>query len=136
MDPEPVQLVGHHPPQLLALGVLLQHAARHAAPERQRELLTNLAGAGCDHVLGIGVDPDQPGHLDVEPGLLSHLKDHRLLDALAEVVRPAGERPQVGVDAVLKQDAAVLGCDTTDGGRDRTVGRRRGHAPSERSPSA
>jgi len=76
-------------------------------------------------VLGVGVDPDQPGDLDIEPGLLAHLAHHRLDDALAEVVRPAGQRPEVVVDAVLEQDPALVIGDAGDGGGDDAVRRRR-----------
>jgi hypothetical protein len=58
-------------------------------------LLADLAVVVGHHVVGVGVDPNHTGDLDIDAGLFLHLANHRVGHGLAQVHAAAGQAAQV-----------------------------------------
>jgi hypothetical protein len=76
--------------------------------EADRELLTDLAVAELDHMMGVGVDAHQSCDLHLDAGLLEDLAHDRLCDGLTNVLSTAWQSPEVVVRATLEEDVASL----------------------------
>ena len=57
--------------------------------------------------VGLGVDPDQPGDLDVESDFFPHLSYHAVPRRLAVLQHPAGQVQEIVIAAVGQQHPAV-----------------------------
>ena len=126
VDVQLVQTVGFDPVHLLGLAARRERAADGAGAEAEGELLADLAVVVGDDVAGVGVDANQAGDLDVEPGFLADLADGGFGAGLADLLSPAGDGPQVIVGALDQQHSARVVEDDGGDGHDETVGPRGG----------
>jgi hypothetical protein len=90
---EGIQPVGSDPGDLAGLAARGELAAERPGREADRTLLAYLAVVIGHDVVGVGVDPDHAGDLNVDAGLFLDLADHRVGHGFAHVHRPAGQRP-------------------------------------------
>src|SRR5262245_26693226 len=88
------KIIPRHPPYLAALITARRRTASNPSSQENRELLPCLPVAGVqDHVLGVGVDADQPSDLAVNTSLLFRLPNGRLHHRFTQVDRAPRHRP-------------------------------------------
>ena len=77
-------------------------------PEADRELLPNLTVVVGDDVLGVAVDSDESGDLDLYTRFLAHFADHGATDAFPQFYLSAGQGPPVVVGAVDEKNPPLV----------------------------
>jgi hypothetical protein len=126
VDVQRLQFARGEPSGRRRLVVGCRLAGEQAAEQDDLVLLADLAVGVGDDVTRVGVNAEQPGHLDRDAGLLERLAHSALGDGLSELLLAYGDRPLAGVAAPLEQHAAALVDGQDPGCGDEAVRPRRG----------
>ncbi len=115
VDGQLVEPVGRDPVDVLGLAARRELATHRAGAQADGVLLADLAVVVGDDVAGVGVDADETGDLDVQPGFLANFADGGGGGGgLADVLGAAGDGSQGVVGALDQQHPA--GVVEDDGG--------------------